>query len=316
MRVHVLSGRPVAILVSLLLVAQLEGVTSVRGAGTSPPPPAKAPASATAPATVPAVTPAPSPAPGPSPAPSPGATASPTASPPSPPPTGTPAPDASPTLSPGGIEQTELRTADSRTFLMSDGTYATDFFTEARYYQPAGVGAWQPIDTTFSPGPGGTLHVSQSPAQVTLSAASASAFAAVTAKGRTISFSLPVSQRSLTAATPQAASGGRVAEYSNFLPGGIGLRVVARSDGIKSFLVLPGPPIRNTFSFSVSAAGLTLATQGDGSVAFVDSSGQTVANIPRPYLVDSSNVEAWAAASTAKPCPCRTRARQAATCSR
>ena len=91
-------------------------------------------------------------------------------------------------------------------------------------------------------------------------------------------------------AVAQILDNGAYAEYTDFLPGGIGLRVFPHADGFKSFLVIPARPAGNVFSLSVSA-DLALSANDDGSYSFVDEKGAEAGRLPKPYLVDSSDLE-------------------------
>ena len=92
---------------------------------------------------------------------------------------------------------------------------------------------------------------------------------------------------------PVVKEDGAYVEYADFLPDGVGLRVFPHTDGFKSFLVLSEKPTINTFALAVDAPDLTLAADAEfaGTFAFTDKAGNIVGRIPRPYLLDSSEVE-------------------------
>ncbi|HCS57045.1 MAG TPA: hypothetical protein DIW80_07240 [Gordonia polyisoprenivorans] len=189
----------------------------------------------------------------------------------------------------------DLRSANSRTFAHSDGALTTEFYSAPIFYQPAGVTTWQPIDVGFRAvtGADAKARSDKAPTAVALHAADApDGFMTLEGGGHTIRFRLaPGTAPGRAGAQAVIKEDGRFADYTDFLPGGIGLRVFPRADGAKTFLVLPSRPLVNTFTFAVSAPGLSLAAEPDGSLAFRDGAGNVVGRIPRPFMVDSSDVE-------------------------
>jgi hypothetical protein len=170
----------------------------------------------------------PSPEPSVAPAATPPALPSPTAEPTVPPPT--------PPADPPGVERVDLRTAASRTFEQADGTFISQFFSDAIFYQPDGSADWQPIDLTFAPGArdGALLAVENAPVKTLLAAASDPAgLLRVEGAGRLISLGLPADAAASSTATPAADPSGLFADYADLLPGGIGLRVFPRDDGLR-----------------------------------------------------------------------------------
>jgi RHS repeat-associated protein len=257
-----------------------------------------------------AVTPAPVFADEPTASPTPAATNPPSPTPPterqpSPTPTTSPSPDplSEPPadLAPPGVEQEEMRTADSRTFEQADGTFVTELFSGPIFYQPEESDDWAPIDLTFEEPPevagrGGEADADveavadDSPAQLALAAADADeGFLRLAGDGNDIRFSLPDGVApGVAGAAPEISADGRFADYADFLPGGIGLRVFPRADGVKTFIVLHEKPEQTTFSFEIDAPGLSLAPEEDGTFVFLDAAGKSVGRIPRPFMVDSS----------------------------
>ena len=246
----------------------------------------------------PSVSPAPSAQPStPAPSPVPSIAPSPSLPDVSPVPSGSVEPSASPSPTPTPDPGTELidhRTAYSQTFLQADGTWRVEEFADPVFYQPEGSTAWQPIDLSFGQpiADGATTSVANSPSRISLFPADAAAgFLRLEGSGQSISFGLPAGTALGTdQPTGQVLDAGAYAEYANFLPGGIALRVFAHPDGFKSFLVLPARPATNIFSFAIDTT-LTIADEGDGSFTFRDPEGNIVGRLPRPFLVDSSDVE-------------------------
>ena len=69
------------------------------------------------------------------------------------------------------------------------------------------------------------------------------------------------------------------------------MRVFPTADGFKSFLVMRREPATNRFSFAIDAPGTTLAAEEDGSISMSDETGTVIGKLPRPGLLDSSDVD-------------------------
>ncbi len=210
-----------------------------------------------------------------------------------------PAPD--PTLSAPaqreGKEQVDMRTLNSRTFLNHDGTYTTEFHAQPIFYQPAGTTAatdLKPIDLTFvSDADTGFASVTNSAVVLrTRAADDAAGFLSASAGDYSVSLGLAKGAgMDDSTSAPQILDGGRVVDYFDFQPKSVGLRVLAQTDGFKSFLVLSKVPDRNRFSFVLDAPGLTPVVADDGSVVLNDANGVTRGRFPRPLLIDSSDMD-------------------------
>lgn len=205
------------------------------------------------------------------------------------------APPAEPAADPPGTERIDMRTAASRTFEQADGSFVTQFYTQDVHYQPEGRTDWQQIDSRLNAvaGPGTKARADHAPAKLSLAAADdAAGFATLEGRGHSIRFHLPAGTSPGRAGTePVIKEDGLFADYADFLPGGIGLRVFPAPDGFKSFLVLPSRPTVNSFTFAIDSPGLTLADEGDGTLIFRDRQVKVVGRISRPFLMDSSEVE-------------------------
>ena len=194
-----------------------------------------------------------------------------------------------------GTERADLRTVNSRTFQNADGTFTTEFHAQPIFYQPAGTtdpADLQPIDLTFQPlKKTGYSSVTTSPVAVTARPATDKSGLLTAAAGSyAISLGLATSAgMAASTASPTTIDGGRVMDYFDLQPGGLGMRVLAQTDGFKSFLVLSKSPDKTRISFTIDAPGLTPALMDDGSVIFTDASGATAGRIPNPLLLDSSD---------------------------
>jgi RHS repeat-associated protein len=196
---------------------------------------------------------------------------------------------------PPGIEVMEMRTATSQTFEQTDGTFISQLYNDPVFYQPDGLNIWQPIDTHLVPAVEGDVlaRVVTSPVQISLSAADATnGFASLEGDGHSVSFALPTGTAAgLQGDAPQIMENGLFAEYANFLPGGIVLRIFPQSDGFNSYLVLPSRPATNSFALQLSTSDLIASIDEEGTVIFTDALGTVVGRIPRPFMLDSSETE-------------------------
>lgn len=192
-------------------------------------------------------------------------------------------------------EMTERRTESSRTLDNHDGTFTTEFFAEPVHYRQPNAAEWLPIDLAFRPGPEpGVAVADRAPVAVSVAPTDAAGGLLSIQRGsHRISYRLPPVGFGGELGAPR----GRItpqyhgprADFVGVVPG-IDFRVFARPDGVKTFLVLSAPPTDGSFTFLVNAPSLTLVPGADGSIAFVDRHGATVAHMPRPYAVDSSDV--------------------------
>jgi NlpC/P60 family protein len=196
-----------------------------------------------------------------------------------------------------GTERLDLRTLNSRTFENKDGTFTTEFHAQPIFYQPAGTTAaadLEPINLGFAADDKtGYASVTSSPVVLTARPANDSAgLLSATAGDTAVTLSLsPDASAHSSKSAPQIVDGGRVVDYFDVLPQGVGLRVMAQPDGFKSFIVMGKVPDDAHFSFALNAPGLTPAVADDGSVVLTDASGATLGRIPRPLLLDSSDID-------------------------
>ncbi len=192
-----------------------------------------------------------------------------------------------------GEERPDMRTANSRTFEDEDGRFTTEIFSRPIHYLPEASTDWQPIDLRFhDPEPDTDVAAVADAAPVAVSLRSADAEGALltVAFGEQAVGLSPV-RKSENASAPEVGVDGRYADYRDLFGPGIGLRVFPRADGFKAFLVLTQAPESRSLAFDLDTADMTLASELDGSVTVRDAAGAVVARIPRPMLLDSSDIE-------------------------
>ncbi|MEA2675960.1 MAG: hypothetical protein QOJ81_101 [Chloroflexota bacterium] len=199
-----------------------------------------------------------------------------------------------------GEERVDLRTATSRTFENPDGTFTTELHAQPIYYEVAdpdsGATSWLPIDLHFAQVKG--RHHRPDSAVVAASPVVVSAFTAdhdggfltLASGARTLALGL-ASVAGDEPAVPVIADDGRTVDYASLLGEGIGLRVLARPDGARSFVVLREAPESNQFTFRLAGDGLTATLEPDGSVSLRDEAGLVAGRIPRPTLIDSTDID-------------------------
>src|SRR5688572_24296968 len=154
----------------------------------------------------------------------------------------------------GGVERVDMRTASSRTFENEDGTFTTELHAQPIYYQAADSMNWLPIDLRFHQVEGKRRRPDA--AVVDASPVVISAMAPDRAEGF---LTLIAGERSLSLArasgggeaTAVISDDGRAVDYADFYGDGVGLRVLARPDGARSFLVLREAPAASDFAFRV-----------------------------------------------------------------
>jgi RHS repeat-associated protein len=184
---------------------------------------------------------------------------------------------------PEGVEIPSARTALSDTFALPDGERETRLY-EAPVNEQVAPGKWEPIEggaldpgvPTALPGEGGevTAEVPErlGAAPVRLS----------TGEGW-------VAARLLGSRSEPAEVEGESANYE--LDGsGASVELSTLADGIKEDILIPGPSAPSTFHFELTASsGLTPELMEDGSVAFDDDAGKTIATLPGPTVSDASD---------------------------
>ncbi|CAN5615616.1 hypothetical protein BH23CHL7_BH23CHL7_07900 [soil metagenome] len=190
---------------------------------------------------------------------------------------------------PEGIERVDMRTAGSRTFEAPDGSFTTEVFSRSINYQPTDTTDWLPIDLRFEPTGrrGRQAMVVASPVEIVLSPVKRHAnFAELSVGEQQLSLGV-AGRRGATALAPVLGADGQYVDYQGVFGQNAGLRLFARGDGLKVFLVLTGRPAANRFDFTLAGSGLTPVAAADGSIELLAADGTAAGRIPPPLTMTS-----------------------------
>lgn len=191
--------------------------------------------------------------------------------------------DSSPTVV---FEDRTLRTATSKHFLLSDGSYRAQVY-EAPIHFKDGSGEWQDIDIDLEPGDSiGEWKTGAAPATAR--------FRSQTPDSRPVR--LEGEQWSVEFDMLGVAEGAKVvlgnkARYLGVAPSA-DLEYESLGDGLKETIILASPDAPNTFTFFMSLEGLTVCQTPLGDWMLVDSVGACVLNVGELAVFDSSTDEA------------------------
>ncbi|MEU7059926.1 LamG-like jellyroll fold domain-containing protein [Streptomyces sp. NPDC046197] len=143
-------------------------------------------------------------------------------------------------------------------------------------------GAWQPIDTGVQHASDGRWHEKANSLSVDFaSSANDKALTSFAADGsHSLSYGLQ------GAAKVAGTASGSTVTYPGVLPD-TDLALAPLTTGVKEWIVLHSARAANSWTFPLQLKGLTPVQKKDGSIALVDASGKTVAEIPHAYAYDS-----------------------------
>lgn len=179
----------------------------------------------------------------------------------------------------------------SNTFDLGDGFRATEISSTPVNYE-TGSGEWEQIPTSIEPLSDGSWGVPDNPLEPTFAAASdADAVASFSSDGYSLSFTLLGGESSTledeTSSGEQTAANEAV--YKDVFDG-VDLAYEVSASAVKETLVLQEAPAagESSWSWDVSAPGLTLVKDEFGDLKFKNPNGKTVFRIPAPVMWDSS----------------------------
>ena len=181
-----------------------------------------------------------------------------------------------------GPEVEADRTATSDTFRLPSGALQTHVFDAPVNYE-APDGEWKPIDGGLEEQPDGSgLTNGANSFDLTLPERVGAGAVRLATEGQW------VSSRLIGAPTETAQIAGNAATYEAASPGTT-FDLSSLAAGVKERIILEDASQPSTFHFELGASqGLSPALEKDGSVAFRDSSGALIAQLPAPTIADSA----------------------------
>ncbi|MGK5441503.1 DNRLRE domain-containing protein [Micromonospora sp. URMC 105] len=185
-------------------------------------------------------------------------------------------------------ELTGKRTANSRTYQLSDGRTQSEISATPLHYRDA-KGKLQPIDTTVRPiTEKGYVQGNRTNAFTSLFGDSSDELARFEQDGRSIELGLAGAAKSVT---PKVS--GSTVTYPG-LAGGADIVYDVTSTALKEKIVLHRAPAGPaSYTFTLDTAGLTAQQRADGSIAFVPRAGGEPAFVmPAPFMYDAKDDKA------------------------
>lgn len=181
-----------------------------------------------------------------------------------------------------GREIASMRTANSYTFVTSDGDYQTQLFPGSVNYR-AGDASWQKIDDSLVPdtAPGYAYQNKANRYHLRLPASLNGAPVRIEEGGEWVSFAL-------VGASGRPVVDGSTATYEGALPG-VDAVLTSENDQVKENLLLSSAQSTSTFDYRLQTSpGVTAHLASDGSISFDDGAGKTVFSIPAPVVQDAA----------------------------
>jgi RHS repeat-associated protein len=182
----------------------------------------------------------------------------------------------------------EKRTANSKTFELSDGSNETVFFGAPVNYRDDD-GDWKPIDETFEAAPSGGVTNAANSFDLQLPEQMGVGSVRLSAEDQWASYRLLGTQ------TGQAEVDGATATYES-AGGDIAFELHSLANGLKEQIVLADASQPDRYSFALDLSqGLTPHLLQDGSIEIGDGSDKPFATIPAPTIADASGEASSAA---------------------
>jgi hypothetical protein len=191
--------------------------------------------------------------------------------------------DAAPSTSTAGVmrELVELRTAQSRTYLRSDGTRVTHVFAAPVHFRDA-VNAWQPVETELIPAADGYRNRANG-FTVRLPQRLEGNPVRFEADGASLGFALRGADGTAR------VSGDRV-RYDGALPG-VDLVYTSGLTQLREELILHSPESTRAFTFDLApSTGLRPQVEASGAVHVIDNHGNARLRLAPPVMIDAEGV--------------------------
>jgi YD repeat-containing protein len=173
-----------------------------------------------------------------------------------------------------------LRTANSDTFLQSDGSRVARIYSTPVNYR-TGSGGWQPIDDTLQAGADG-WHAAAAPTPVTLPSSLGAGAISIGGKAKSISLQLE------HASARQGHAAGSSVTYPESQPG-VATSYDVSAQSIRETLTLASAAAPTSYVYRLkTSSGLHPTLDPSGDVTFTDSSGTPAYTIAAPSATDSA----------------------------
>lgn len=198
-------------------------------------------------------------------------------------------------------EVVELRELNSKTYLLSDGTYQYVGSAEDIHYEDAD-GSLKEIDNAITDKPGQEGYVYGNTANSWHTYFSDSlceknavflekgnykiAFSMIGANSQSIAAKSSVLDKSESIFDEMLVDDNRVVVYEDVFEG-IDVAYTARTNGVKEEIILRNASAANVFEFDFTLNGLAILEK-EGSVLFVDSEGQSIFSLEPMYMEDAN----------------------------
>jgi RHS repeat-associated protein len=178
-------------------------------------------------------------------------------------------------------EAVELRTADSRTYVLDDGRMLTKVFGMPVNFRD-GNGDWQAVDTDLEADGDGAVGIAAAGFDLSLPQVTGEGEPARLAHGDdTLAFEL------IGAARSEADLDGSEATYRSVLPG-VDLRYRARATGVKESIMLADATAGRELEFALRTGNLVPRIGESGGIEVVDGAGRTRFSIAAPFMRDAA----------------------------
>ncbi|MHB1653442.1 MAG: DNRLRE domain-containing protein, partial [Desulfitobacteriaceae bacterium] len=196
-------------------------------------------------------------------------------------------------------ELVDKRDQHTKTFLNSDGSYTAETSYASRHYKDA-QGKWQDISNKIgsaSDDPAFAFSSQANPFQPHFANNSHAHFLAKVKPDKNSSLAWTLNNAANSTATNDTNS----VTFPSILQS-TDLQYQPFSDGLKENIILKDATAPASFTFELTAIGLTVTPQADGSFAVKDAkSGDTKFIIPRPYMYDHNQKTSQAVTMSLTP---------------
>ena len=177
-------------------------------------------------------------------------------------------------------ELPSLRTANSDTYLRSDGTRSQRIYSHPINYSVGG--AWHPIEDQLARSEDGSWHPVASPVPIRLPSALGSGSVAVGPTNEQISFALE------GAGTTEGSATSARRTYANVFPD-VSASYLASPDSVRETLALYSASAPTVYRYKLSLSpGLSASLSSNGGLVVKDASGKRVYWLGAPTVTDPS----------------------------